>query len=64
MKQKASPVVVVIAVVAVIAFCYFMYQRTNPSVQSAYNPKRVGPPGYARRIQDKGSNTSGSKMPE
>lgn len=48
MNKKANPVIIAIAVIALIGFCYFMYQQSNPSVQSAYDPTKVGPPGYAR----------------
>lgn len=48
MKQKVGPVVIVLAVVGLIGYCYFIYQHNNPSAQSAYDPTKVGPPGYAR----------------
>ena len=67
MKDNMKLVYVGVALVFAIGFGIFMYKRSTPDIQAAYNPKN-GPPAYmqkgggeaAYRNQMQGQGTGGS----
>ena len=48
MKDNMKLIYLGAALVVVIGFCVFMYKRSNPDIQSAYNPANSGPPAYTK----------------
>lgn len=63
MKDNQKLIYLGLAFVVALAFGIFMYKRLSPSLQNGYDPKHVGPPGYAKSKTSEayGATVGGSK---